>query len=283
MSRSSQDRRYENIVQPVNLFGDDADDNNNHNNNRQTNRNSIYSTESAEEMMITTGFHNSKVSSPSSPTVTETASAISTNNSSEQVAVMEEETRLPAQEETAEERARREEQESLELARLLQGEEAMAVYERGYNNQLELLRQSQGDFSAEDLAALQAAMEEDRQDADQDDDDDDSPAGPDNYELLLRLGEQIGDVAKERWAQIAQQKIDALPVVKFQSDCVKSNCNECDVKCLVCYEQYEDGEMLRKLLPCDHCFHKDCIDQWLREKDFCPYCRTSLNDNKDDA
>ena len=179
------------------------------------------------------------------------------------------ENHLPHHEETAEERARREDQESLELARLLQGEEAMAVYESSYNNQLAMLRQDQGGFTAETLAAIEAAMEEDQQDG-----------APDQYELLQHLGEQIGDVAQDRWIQIAQQKIDALPVVKFQSACVEKDCNDCDNKCLVCISEYEDGESLRQL-PCNHCFHKDCVDEWLSKKDVCPYCRTSLNDNSD--
>mmetsp|Transcript_15546 Transcript_15546/g.26991 ORF Transcript_15546/g.26991 Transcript_15546/m.26991 type:complete len:253 (+) Transcript_15546:99-857(+) len=175
--------------------------------------------------------------------------------------------------EDAAERARREEQESIELARMLMAEEAMASYEHSYAISMEYMRQNQYQFSAEDLAALQAAMEEDQDEAEEDAD----LEGPDNYELMLRLGERLGDVKSERWAQVAQQKIHTLPLISFNPDNMnEKDGNDCDAKCLICQCQYERGDQLRKL-PCGHCFHgESCVDQWLLSKDFCPYCRTSL-------
>mmetsp|Transcript_12850 Transcript_12850/g.30047 ORF Transcript_12850/g.30047 Transcript_12850/m.30047 type:complete len:262 (-) Transcript_12850:1255-2040(-) len=180
--------------------------------------------------------------------------------------------------ESAEERARREEQESLELARALMAEEAMASYAQS----LDYLRNNQDQFSEEDLAALQTAMDEEQHqheleiNADAEDAIDGDDNG-DSYEFMLRLGERIGDVKSERWAQVAQKKIDVLPIVEFDKEIFsnKKDTNDCDIKCLVCQEEYSEGEQLRKL-PCGHCFHKDCVDQWLLSKDFCPYCRTTL-------
>lgn len=31
--------------------------------------------------------------------------------------------------------------------------------------------------------------------------------------------------------------------------------------CLICLSDYEAGEEVRKLVKCDHLFHRDCIDE----------------------
>jgi len=179
----------------------------------------------------------------------------------------------------AKERAQREEEESLELVRALMAEEAMASYAQS----MDYLSNNQDQFSEEDLAALQAVMDEEQHqheveiNADAEEALDDDENG-DSYEFMLRLGERIGDVKSERWAQVAQQKIDRLIIVEFDPEKVrrKKDVNDSDVKCLVCQEEYCKGEHMRQL-PCGHCFHKECVDQWLLSKDFCPYCRTTLD------
>jgi hypothetical protein len=178
--------------------------------------------------------------------------------------------------ETAEQRAAREEEESLELARAMMAEEAMGAY----SAHMDYLRHNQDQFSEEDLAAFQIAMDDDEQEAntihDNEEDNGQDISGM-SYEAMLQLGERIGDVKTERWTQRAQNTIDTLPIIKFDRETIKSksNTNQCDTKCLICQEEYCTGEDLRQL-PCRHCFHQECVDQWLLTKDFCPYCRTSL-------
>ncbi|KAJ9515496.1 hypothetical protein QJQ45_016488, partial [Haematococcus lacustris] len=46
--------------------------------------------------------------------------------------------------------------------------------------------------------------------------------------------------------------------------------------CAVCLLEYEEGELLRALLPCGHAFHMECIDPWLASHDTCPMCRCDL-------
>ncbi len=170
-----------------------------------------------------------------------------------------------------EERRQREEEESIALARALMAEEAMAV---SYHMSVDYLLHNRDQFSEEDLAALQAAMEENEPDEEIEEDED----GGMSYDMMLRLGERLGDVKSERWSRIAQEKINKLPTFQFAPESVKDKDeNDCTVKCLVCQFPYENKECLRQL-PCGHCFHRDCIDQWLLSKDFCPYCRKPIID-----
>lgn len=49
--------------------------------------------------------------------------------------------------------------------------------------------------------------------------------------------------------------------------------------CVCCLEPIEIGQYKRRL-PCNHVYHKKCIDLWLFKynNDGCPYCRTKLCD-----
>jgi hypothetical protein len=42
--------------------------------------------------------------------------------------------------------------------------------------------------------------------------------------------------------------------------------------CSVCLAEFEQGERVR-VLHCQHCFHADCIDQWLCRHRSCPLCK----------
>ncbi|KAF1926431.1 uncharacterized protein M421DRAFT_102483 [Didymella exigua CBS 183.55] len=47
-----------------------------------------------------------------------------------------------------------------------------------------------------------------------------------------------------------------------------------DARCLVCLCDFEAEEEARKLVKCEHMFHKICIDQWLTTgRNSCPLCR----------
>ncbi|KAE8695690.1 Ribosomal L18p/L5e family protein isoform 1 [Hibiscus syriacus] len=46
--------------------------------------------------------------------------------------------------------------------------------------------------------------------------------------------------------------------------------------CCVCLYEAEEGEMLRRLPRCNHCFHVDCIDVWFQYRSTCPLCRNEV-------
>lgn len=166
-------------------------------------------------------------------------------------------------------RMEREEEESIELARRLMAEEAMASYEHHF----QLLRESANLLSQEDYDALQRALEEN--------DDDASGTGEDqdlSYDAMLELGERIGDVKTERWTMIATAEINKLPTFKYSPFNLENAAKTSDGnerKCLVCQFEYEPNEEIRRL-PCDHCFHMSCVDVWLQQRDCCPYCRQCI-------
>ncbi|XP_051131864.1 E3 ubiquitin-protein ligase EL5-like [Andrographis paniculata] len=51
---------------------------------------------------------------------------------------------------------------------------------------------------------------------------------------------------------------------------------EGDTECAICLSVFEEGEELKQLPKCRHCFHAPCIDMWLYSRMDCPLCRTPV-------
>lgn len=167
------------------------------------------------------------------------------------------------------------EDESIALARLLMAQEAVESYAAFSSD---YLRYNTAQYSQEDLAALQAALEDDDDDDDVSDEQDGGGGGANDlqYELMLRLGEAIGDVKHERWKMVSERHISLLPTFQFKPSTTQDlDENDSRCKCLICQFSYDEGECLRTL-PCGHCFHAECVDQWLKDKDCCAYCRQPI-------
>eukprot|EP00644_Phytophthora_capsici_P001018 jgi/Phyca11/19070/fgenesh1_pg.PHYCAscaffold_43_\ len=73
---------------------------------------------------------------------------------------------------------------------------------------------------------------------------------PDNmtYEELLRLGEENGDVKKERWRQMAVQVLSSLPTHRWTRGAVEDTC-------IICQYDFVPNDRAMTL-PCAHVFHE---------------------------
>ena len=86
-----------------------------------------------------------------------------------------------------------------------------------------------------------------------------------SYEELLALEEQIGNVSKG----LDKKLIEKIPFDKYRKNKFP------DDKCVICQIEFENNERV-KVLPCKHCYHKDCIDEWLKDQKVCPYCKKEV-------
>ncbi|XP_020100092.1 E3 ubiquitin-protein ligase At1g63170-like isoform X1 [Ananas comosus] len=48
-----------------------------------------------------------------------------------------------------------------------------------------------------------------------------------------------------------------------------------DAVCCICLGMYVENDELREL-PCSHCFHKECVDKWLKINALCPLCKSEV-------
>ena len=88
-------------------------------------------------------------------------------------------------------------------------------------------------------------------------------------------------IIRRSYRGLAPASIDTLPLKTYYTtsssttttDGITPMEEEEDV-CAVCLIEYEDGDQMRYLLPCNHAFHKDCVDPWLANNATCPKCRT---------
>ncbi|XP_016651066.1 PREDICTED: putative RING-H2 finger protein ATL21B [Prunus mume] len=53
-----------------------------------------------------------------------------------------------------------------------------------------------------------------------------------------------------------------------------------DNTCPICLGTYKSKETLRTIPECNHYFHANCIDEWLRRNATCPLCRNPSEGNK---
>mmetsp|Transcript_10398 Transcript_10398/g.15075 ORF Transcript_10398/g.15075 Transcript_10398/m.15075 type:complete len:101 (-) Transcript_10398:202-504(-) len=68
------------------------------------------------------------------------------------------------------------------------------------------------------------------------------------------------------------EAVSNLVSEKFEPD----GTPEEDRSCIVCISDHDVGDMLR-VLPCQHAFHRKCVDQWLQLDKSCPLCKQDID------
>jgi hypothetical protein len=71
-----------------------------------------------------------------------------------------------------------------------------------------------------------------------------------------------------------QSQLKTLPLTKHRYEQSPS--------CPICTEEWQVGTMV-DVLPCGHCYHKDCISQWISSNNHCPMCRFELEVENDET
>ncbi|KAI4382293.1 hypothetical protein MLD38_008274 [Melastoma candidum] len=61
--------------------------------------------------------------------------------------------------------------------------------------------------------------------------------------------------------------LDALPVFSYSGEA------KYQVDCAICLGELEEEERVKVMPCCEHVFHAECIDRWLRSNGSCPVCR----------
>eukprot|EP01036_Dinobryon_divergens_P022234 gene22235-30475_t len=245
--------------------------------------------------------------------------------------------------ETEADRIAREQHDSELLAWQMMQEESAELY----HIQIRFMQEIAGDMSAEDVRALQDAINEsgrldmltsraeantisavsirtnsnesDQSDEFDEDDDNGNESSevddPDewDYDRLLDLGQQLGDVKTDRWRQRAPQVIASLPNSTYATlqqqilaarteqesesttlssphlkktrhvEDISSNPLSAppsaimvDYRCSICMGDFEGSDMLN-ILPCGHYFHaEDCCARWLTDHNSCPTCKAPV-------
>ncbi len=76
---------------------------------------------------------------------------------------------------------------------------------------------------------------------------------------------------------LEEEELNNLKQIVFDDNCITEGKHQ---KCTICLGPYEKGENLT-ILPCGHGFHKDCINNWLKDYSYkCPICRSETGSGR---
>ncbi|KAG8390175.1 hypothetical protein BUALT_Bualt01G0056100 [Buddleja alternifolia] len=88
-----------------------------------------------------------------------------------------------------------------------------------------------------------------------------------------RMNSDVAEEAPPRFGGKGLKKaaLRRIPVAVYGSDG-----GVAFTECPICLGDFYDGEKIRVLPKCRHCFHVRCVDVWLASHSSCPTCRRSV-------
>uniref|UniRef100_A0A183C3U8 RING-type domain-containing protein n=1 Tax=Globodera pallida TaxID=36090 RepID=A0A183C3U8_GLOPA len=91
-------------------------------------------------------------------------------------------------------------------------------------------------------------------------------------------GNGIGNLAMDFNKQKNTQKkiLEAFHELTEQNAPIEAPEGETKSECAVCLGNFEAGDKVRPLPPCEHIFHTECIELWLKKHNNCPLCRAEI-------
>ncbi|KAH8497534.1 hypothetical protein H0E87_019992 [Populus deltoides] len=101
------------------------------------------------------------------------------------------------------------------------------------------------------------------------------PAGHSNHGDSLSIDDQdsvVIEIGLDEATLNTYPKLlysEAKEKLEKGDDSVAASC------CSICLADYKDSDLLRLLPDCDHLFHSQCVDPWLKLHATCPMCRNS--------
>jgi len=93
---------------------------------------------------------------------------------------------------------------------------------------------------------------------------------------VLVLFRECSRIRKRR---TVKRQVRVIPEVIFRSEGLEANgIKLTNDSCPICLANFKEETKI-KLLPCDHGFHTECIEPWIRQhSDSCPMCRETVTD-----
>ncbi|XP_020113612.1 RING-H2 finger protein ATL66 isoform X1 [Ananas comosus] len=86
-----------------------------------------------------------------------------------------------------------------------------------------------------------------------------------------RTAASLSDSAMHQRVGLDPEAIKKIPVKPH-----RATATEEEAQCPICLSGLDEGEKVKVLPSCGHCFHPECVDAWLRTQSICPLCRASL-------
>lgn len=101
------------------------------------------------------------------------------------------------------------------------------------------------------------------------------PAGRSNHDGSLSIDGQDSVVIEIGLDEATLNTYPKLLYSEAKEELEKGDDSVAASCCSICLADYKDSDLLRVLPDCDHLFHAQCIDPWLKLHTTCPMCRNS--------